>query len=169
MPGCRQSKSIERRPAEPKQAFPAEWNRTSEFSQIPAQIPCENGQRRYAKARRRADTQTWSQVRQGLVQAELAGRSAALLAHARAEAGGARRQVDEAIAEADARTRQLRHRAAERRMPSTTDEVESGVIRLIIEYAKVAIWEWTRRRSETILRNKPLSSATIASFSASPA
>ena len=70
--------------------------------------------------------------------AEQAGRHAALLAHARTEADGARNRVDEAIAEADARTRQLRHAAAERRMPSTAGEVDS-IARAAAEFENAAI------------------------------
>jgi hypothetical protein len=70
--------------------------------------------------------------------AELAGRSAALLAHARSEVGSAERQVDEAIAEADAVTRQLRHRAAERRLPTRKDEVDD-IARAAAEFENAAV------------------------------
>ena len=70
--------------------------------------------------------------------AEQAGRHAALLAHARTEVDGARNRVDEAIAEADARTRQLRHAAAERRMPSTAGEVDT-IARAAAEFENAAI------------------------------
>ena len=70
--------------------------------------------------------------------AELAGRGAALLAHARSEVGSAERQVDEAIAEADAVTRQLRHRAAERRMPTREDEVDD-IARAAAEFENAAV------------------------------
>jgi hypothetical protein len=70
--------------------------------------------------------------------AERAGRHAALLAHARTEVDSARNRVDEAIAEADARTRQLRHAAAERRMPSTADEVDT-IARAAAEFENAAI------------------------------
>jgi Putative exonuclease SbcCD, C subunit len=56
--------------------------------------------------------------------AEAAGRHAALLGHARAEAEAARKLLDGAIAEADARTRQLRQAAAERRMPTAAETVD---------------------------------------------
>jgi hypothetical protein len=71
-------------------------------------------------------------------EAEHAGRSAALLAHARTEAGNARQQVDGAIAEADAVTRQLRHKAAERRMPAHEDEVDA-IARAAAEFENAAI------------------------------
>jgi hypothetical protein len=70
--------------------------------------------------------------------AERAGRSAALLAHARTEAGNAKNQVDEAIAEADAATRQLRHRAAERRMPTQEQEVDA-IARAAAEFENAAV------------------------------
>jgi hypothetical protein len=70
--------------------------------------------------------------------AELAGRSAALLAHARGEVGSAERHVDEAIAEADAVTRQLRHRAAERRMPTREGEVDD-IARAAAEFENAAV------------------------------
>ena len=70
--------------------------------------------------------------------AEQAGRSAALLAHARTEVGSAQGQVDEAIAEADAATRQLRHRAAERRMPTQEDEVDA-IARAAAEFENAAV------------------------------
>jgi hypothetical protein len=70
--------------------------------------------------------------------AERAGRSAALLAHARGEVGSAERQVDEAIAEADAVTRQLRHRAAERRMPTREEEVDD-IARAAAEFENAAV------------------------------
>ena len=70
--------------------------------------------------------------------AEQAGRTSALLAHARAEASGARKRVDEAIAEADARTRQLRHKAAERRMPAQEEEVDA-VARAAAEFENAAV------------------------------
>ena len=70
--------------------------------------------------------------------AERAGRSAALLAHARSEVGSAERQVDEAIAEADAVTRQLRHRAAERRMPTREEEVDD-IARAAAEFENAAV------------------------------
>jgi hypothetical protein len=70
--------------------------------------------------------------------AEQAGRSAALLAHARAEAVSAQEQVDEAIAEADAATRQLRHQAAERRLPTREDEVDA-IARAAAEFENAAV------------------------------
>jgi hypothetical protein len=70
--------------------------------------------------------------------AERAGRSAALLAHARAEVGTAQKQVDEAIAEADAMTRQLRHKAAERGMPTQEHEVDA-IARAAAEFENAAV------------------------------
>ena len=70
--------------------------------------------------------------------AEQAGRSAALLAHARTEAVRAQKQVDEAIAEADAATRQLRHKAAERRMPTQEDKVDA-IARAAAEFENAAV------------------------------
>ncbi|MGH3247367.1 MAG: SbcC/MukB-like Walker B domain-containing protein, partial [Trebonia sp.] len=70
--------------------------------------------------------------------AEQAGRSAALLAHARTEAGTARKHVDEAIAEADAATRQLRYQAAERRLPTQEDEVDA-IARAAAEFENAAV------------------------------
>ena len=70
--------------------------------------------------------------------AERAGRSAALLAHARTEASAAQKQVDEAIAETDAVTRQLRHKAAERRMPTREEEVDDTA-RAAAEFENAAV------------------------------
>ena len=71
-------------------------------------------------------------------EAEQAGRQAALLAHARTEVASTRKQVDEAIAEADAATRQLRHKAAERRMPTQEDEVDA-IARAAAEFENAAV------------------------------
>src|SRR6202035_2963944 len=70
--------------------------------------------------------------------AERAGRSAALLAHARGEVGSAERQVDGGIAEADAVIRQLRPRAAERRMPTREEEVDD-IARAAAEFENAAV------------------------------
>jgi SbcC/RAD50-like, Walker B motif len=71
-------------------------------------------------------------------EADQAGRNAALLAHARTEVASAKKQVDEAIAEADAAARQLRHKAAERRMPTREEEVDV-VARAAAEFENAAV------------------------------
>jgi hypothetical protein len=71
-------------------------------------------------------------------EAERVGQVAALLAHARAEVETTRMRVDQAIAEADAATRQLRHKAAERRMPVNEDEVD-GIARAAAEFENAAV------------------------------
>ncbi|HEX3712979.1 MAG TPA: SbcC/MukB-like Walker B domain-containing protein [Trebonia sp.] len=84
----------------------------------------------------------------GRIAKEAAGAAsgAALLAHARAEAGSARQLVDEAIAEADARTRQLRHQAAERRLPGTSEEVDA-IARAAAEFENAATALHAERRT----------------------
>jgi hypothetical protein len=62
---------------------------------------------------------------------------AALLAHARDEVEAARKAVDTAIAEVDARGRQLRQLAAERRMPASGEEVDA-VARAATEFEHAA-------------------------------
>ncbi|HEY6493401.1 MAG TPA: SbcC/MukB-like Walker B domain-containing protein, partial [Trebonia sp.] len=79
-------------------------------------------------------------------QAEQAGTCAALLGHARTEVVGAERQVDEAIAEADAAVRQLRHKAAERRMPTGEGEVDA-VARAAAEFENAAVALHGERRT----------------------
>jgi hypothetical protein len=71
-------------------------------------------------------------------EAEQTGRQAALLAHARTEVASTRKHVDEAIAEADAATRQLRHKAAERRLPTQEDEVDA-IARAAAEFEHAAV------------------------------
>lgn len=56
--------------------------------------------------------------------AEAVGTHAALLARARDEVAVARKALDAAIAEVDAKTRQLRQAAAERRMPTAAEQVD---------------------------------------------
>jgi hypothetical protein len=69
--------------------------------------------------------------------AEAVGTHAALLARARDETEAARKAVDTAIAEVDARGRQLRQVAAERRMPAGGDEVDA-VARAATEFEHAA-------------------------------
>lgn len=69
--------------------------------------------------------------------AEAVGTHAALLARARDETGAARKAVDTAIAEVDARGRQLRQVAAERRMPAGGEEVDA-VARAATEFEHAA-------------------------------
>jgi putative exonuclease SbcCD C subunit len=69
--------------------------------------------------------------------AEAVGTHAALLARARAETEAARKAVDTAIAEVDARGRQLRQVAAERRMPAGGEEVDA-VARAATEFEHAA-------------------------------
>jgi Putative exonuclease SbcCD, C subunit len=70
--------------------------------------------------------------------ADQAGRAAALLAHARHEVSAAREQVDAAVAETDARVRQLRHTAAEHRMPTQEEQVDA-VARAAAEFENAAV------------------------------
>jgi uncharacterized protein (TIGR02680 family) len=58
--------------------------------------------------------------------AEAAGRHAALLARARGDVAAARKALDGAIAELDARTRQLRQAATERRVPVFSRGADGG-------------------------------------------
>ncbi|HEY6792310.1 MAG TPA: SbcC/MukB-like Walker B domain-containing protein, partial [Trebonia sp.] len=69
--------------------------------------------------------------------AEAVSRHAALLARARADVTQARTAVDGCIAELDARTRQLRQAAAERRMPTDTDQVDA-IARAAAEFEEAA-------------------------------
>ena len=69
--------------------------------------------------------------------AEAVGTHSALLARARDETAAARQAVDAAIAEVDARTRQLRQAAAERRMP-TADEQVDAIARAAAEFENAA-------------------------------
>jgi uncharacterized protein (TIGR02680 family) len=57
--------------------------------------------------------------------AQAVSRHAVLLAKAREDVAGARKALDSAIAELDARTRQLRQAAAERRMPTAAEQVDA--------------------------------------------
>jgi len=76
--------------------------------------------------------------------AELAGRQAALLAMARNDAEAARAALDGAVAEAEARTRQLRQAAAERRMPTDTGHVDA-IARAAAEFENAATALHTER------------------------
>jgi Putative exonuclease SbcCD, C subunit len=69
--------------------------------------------------------------------AEAVGTHAALLARARDEAATARKAVDAAIAEVDAKTRQLRQAAAERRMPTGSEQVDA-IARAAAEFESAA-------------------------------
>ncbi len=69
--------------------------------------------------------------------ADAAGRHAVLLARARQDTATARKAADAAIAEVDARTRQLRQAAAERRMPTAAEEVDA-IARAAAEFENVA-------------------------------
>jgi Putative exonuclease SbcCD, C subunit len=69
--------------------------------------------------------------------AEVVGNHAALLARARDETAAARQALDAAIAEVDARTRQLRQAAAERRMPTAAQEVDA-IARAAAEFENAA-------------------------------
>ena len=71
-------------------------------------------------------------------EAEQVGQLAALLTHARTEVSAAEHQVDQARAQADAATRQLRHKAAERRMPVKEDEVDD-IARAAAEFENAAM------------------------------
>jgi hypothetical protein len=69
--------------------------------------------------------------------AEAVGTHAALLVRARDEAQAAMKALDSAIAEADAKTRQLRQVAAERRMPTASEEVDA-IVRAAAEFENAA-------------------------------
>lgn len=69
--------------------------------------------------------------------AEALGTHAVLLARARDETAAARRALDAAIAEVDAMTRRVRQAAAERRMP-TTDEQVDDIARAAGEFENAA-------------------------------
>ena len=69
--------------------------------------------------------------------AEAVGTHAALLARARDEAAAARKAVDAAIAEVDAKNRQLRQAAAERRMPTAAEQVDA-IARAAAEFESAA-------------------------------
>jgi hypothetical protein len=76
--------------------------------------------------------------------AEAVGTHAALLARARDDAQAARKALDSVIAEVDARTRQLRQAAAERRMPTDTDQVDA-IARAAAEFENAATGLHTER------------------------
>jgi hypothetical protein len=76
--------------------------------------------------------------------AEAVGTRAALLTRARDETAAARNALDAAIAEVDARTRQLRQAAAERRMPTAAEEVDA-VARAAAEFEHAASQLHTER------------------------
>ncbi|HEX6522408.1 MAG TPA: TIGR02680 family protein [Streptosporangiaceae bacterium] len=69
--------------------------------------------------------------------AEAVGRHAALLAQARDDAAAARKALDTAIAEVEAKTRQLRQAAAERRMPTAAEQVDA-IARAAAEFENAA-------------------------------
>jgi Putative exonuclease SbcCD, C subunit len=69
--------------------------------------------------------------------AEAAGRQAALLAKTREDVEITRATLDSAIAETDARTRQLRQAAAERRMPTDATDVDA-IARAAAEFENAA-------------------------------
>jgi len=69
--------------------------------------------------------------------AEAVGTHAVLLARARDETTAARKALDTAIAEVDARTRQLRQAAAERRMPTAAEQVDA-IARAAAEFENAA-------------------------------
>ena len=69
--------------------------------------------------------------------AEAAGRQAALLAKTREDVEITRLTLDNAIAETDARTRQLRQAAAERRMPTDATDVDA-IARAAAEFENAA-------------------------------
>jgi Putative exonuclease SbcCD, C subunit len=69
--------------------------------------------------------------------AEAAGRQAALLARTREDVELTRATLDNAIAETDARTRQLRDAAAERRMPTDATDVDA-IARAAAEFENAA-------------------------------
>ena len=69
--------------------------------------------------------------------AEVVGTHAALMARARDEVLAAKRTLDAAIAEVDAKTRQLRQAAAERRMPTAAEQVDA-IARAAIEFENAA-------------------------------
>jgi Putative exonuclease SbcCD, C subunit len=69
--------------------------------------------------------------------AEAVGTHAVLLARARDETAAARTALDGAIAEVDARTRQLRQAAAERRMPTAAEHVDA-IARAAAEFENAA-------------------------------
>ena len=69
--------------------------------------------------------------------AEAVATHAALLARARDEAAAARTALDSAIAEVEARTRQLRQAAAERRMPTAAGQVDA-IARAAAEFENAA-------------------------------
>ncbi|MBV9448427.1 MAG: TIGR02680 family protein [Streptosporangiaceae bacterium] len=69
--------------------------------------------------------------------AEAVATHAALLARARDDAAAARKALDVSIAEVDAKTRQLRQAAAERRMPTATEQVDA-IARAAAEFENAA-------------------------------
>ena len=69
--------------------------------------------------------------------AETASTQAALLARSREDAETARGTLDSAVAETDARTRQLRQAAAERRMPTDSGDVDA-IARAAAEFENAA-------------------------------
>jgi SbcC/RAD50-like, Walker B motif len=69
--------------------------------------------------------------------AEAVATHAALLARARDDTAAARRALDAAIAEVEAKTRQLRQAAAERRMPTAADDVDA-IARAAAEFENAA-------------------------------
>ena len=69
--------------------------------------------------------------------AEAVSRHAALLTRARDDVAAARKALDAAIAELDARTRQLRQAAAERRMPTASEQVDA-IARAAAEFEEAA-------------------------------
>jgi hypothetical protein len=118
--------------------------RLAEYDELIAQIATE--QERLAGERDRAGAllEDFGRARRELPDtrpvakaAEATGTHAALLARARDEIAAARKALDAAIAEVDARTRQLRQAAAERRMPAVAEQVDA-IARAAAEFETAA-------------------------------
>ena len=91
--------------------------------------------------------------------AEAVGTHAALLARARDEVSAARKALDAVIAEVDARTRQLRQAAAERRMPTAADQVDA-IARAAIEFENAAT-QLHAERAKLIQAEEDLAAQTV--------
>ena len=92
--------------------------------------------------------------------AEAVGTHAALLARARDELADARKALDAAIAGVDARTRQLRQAAAERRMPTAAEQVDA-IARAAVEFENAAT-QLNAERAKLVQAEEDLAAQTEA-------
>jgi Putative exonuclease SbcCD, C subunit len=118
--------------------------RLAEYDRLITQAAAEQEQLSGERARAVAQLEDFDRARRELPDtrpvaqaAEALGTHGALLARARGETEAARHALDTAIAEVDARTRQLRQAAAERRMPIAAEQVDA-IARAAAEFENAA-------------------------------